>query len=205
MSVLGAIEQAVLLALVVSKVIEYLVTPLYDHYWPEGKWTLLYFYPADFTHDPYSGQRVTQFAPDPTAHYLHGTGYKRSGFRHSNSTLRIGNSTDRYTTVETWGNGAFALGSTLLFQPYDDFGVDTVGPADARRHIRRLHRDEHLTHRRLRDHRHARDEDDQDDDGDTDDDSNPSPSSLWPQSRAWPQCTVPLVATDKSHNTTSLL
>lgn len=109
----------------------------------EGDWV---FAPGDYTHDPYTGQRVTQFAPDAVAVYPFGRNYQRSGYRYSNSTLRIGNSVDRYSTVETWGNGAVALGSTLMFQPYDDRGDDTVGPENFRRHRKRLHRDYHDIH-----------------------------------------------------------
>ncbi len=131
----------------------------------EGDWI---FYPGDYTHEPYTGKRVTQFAPDPVAYYAHGRNYQKSGYRYNNSTLRIGNSVDRYSTVETWGNGAVALGSTLLFQPYDNRWDDTVGPADFRRHARRVHRDYHDVHRGRGYHRHARDIDDTDDDGDSD-------------------------------------
>jgi len=129
----------------------------------EGNWL---FMPGDYTHDPYTGKRVTQFAPDPTAYYAFGRNYQKSGYRYNNSTLRIGNSADRYSTVETWGNGAVALGSTLLFQPYDERGDDTLGFDHYRRYRRRLHEDYHGVHRRGH-HRHARDIDDQDDDGDS--------------------------------------
>ena len=113
----------------------------------EGDWV---FAPGDYTHDPDTGQRVTQFAPDAVAYYPFGRNYQRSGFRYNNSTLRIGNAVNRYTTVETWGNGAVALGATLLFQPYDDRGDDTYGPADYRRNRKRLHRDYHDVHRDVR-------------------------------------------------------
>ena len=82
----------------------------------EGDWM---FFRGDFTHDPASGRRVAQFAPIPPVYYPYAGDYTRSGYRYTNSSLRVGESVDRYTRVETWGNGALALGSALLWDPVD--------------------------------------------------------------------------------------
>lgn len=66
-------------------------------------WT---FAPSYYSHDPATGERVAQFAPEDPAYAPVDPTYMRSGYRHNRTTLRgLGGSVDRLHTVETWGEG----------------------------------------------------------------------------------------------------
>jgi hypothetical protein len=59
-----------------------------------------------YTHDLATGQRVAQFAPAVTPCVAIDPTYQRSGYVHSESTLRVGDSAEHTNIVETWGQGA---------------------------------------------------------------------------------------------------
>ena len=64
------------------------------------------FRPSRYTHDPETGERVSQYTRRQPAYVRTDPTYMQSGYRHSRSTLRgIGGSIDRRHTVETWGAG----------------------------------------------------------------------------------------------------
>jgi hypothetical protein len=58
-----------------------------------------------FTHDPATGHRVNQFAPEKPAYVRTDPTYQESVYRHSRSGFRVGDSFDFLHTVETWGQG----------------------------------------------------------------------------------------------------
>ena len=81
-----------------------------------------------YTHDPESGQRVSQYARKQPAYVRDDPTYVQSGYRHNRSTLRgIGGSVDRRHTVETWGEGE-------MIRPYGEWqrpfraGATPYGP-----------------------------------------------------------------------------
>lgn len=82
----------------------------------EGDWI---FKRGRFSHNPVTGVRVSQFAPLPPVPASYSGNYQQSGYRHTNSTLRLGGSVDRTHVVETWGNGGQAFASAWLWHPYD--------------------------------------------------------------------------------------
>lgn len=90
-----------------------------------GDWI---FRPSTFSHDPATGERVTQFAPiepvlvPPRADYL------RSGRRQLRSTIRAGNSLDVYNVVDQYGDDIRPYGEWLY--PYRPYAVpyDGWGP-----------------------------------------------------------------------------
>lgn len=58
---------------------------------------------STYTHEPFTGQRVDQYAMPvaPVAQYRED--FQRSGFRHTRSTLQAGLSADNMHIVEQWG------------------------------------------------------------------------------------------------------
>ncbi len=80
------------------------LSPLLDGFVPQPlfaddwmTWT------STYTHEPFTGQRVDQYAMpvDPVAPYRED--FQRSGFRHTRSTLQAGLSADNLHIVEQWG------------------------------------------------------------------------------------------------------
>jgi len=63
------------------------------------------FRPSYYTHDPKTGDRVTQFAQPAPAYVREDPTYQQSGFRYSRSAVRVGDSYDYLHMVETWGQG----------------------------------------------------------------------------------------------------
>lgn len=63
------------------------------------------FRPSYYSHDPATGERVTQFAPDPTPEVKIDPTYQQSAYRHWRGALQVGDSFDYLHVVETWGNG----------------------------------------------------------------------------------------------------
>ncbi len=59
--------------------------------------------PSYYTHDPMSGERVTQYAEIGPYYYYHRPDYQRSGYRHYRSTIQTGNSADNMHIVEEFG------------------------------------------------------------------------------------------------------
>jgi hypothetical protein len=58
-----------------------------------------------YTHDPATGNRVNQFAPEKTAYVRTDPTYQESVYRHSRSGFEVGGTYDYMHTVETWGQG----------------------------------------------------------------------------------------------------
>jgi hypothetical protein len=58
-----------------------------------------------YSHDPATGKRVNQFAPEKTAYVRTDPTYQESVYRHSRSGFEVGGSFDYMHTVETWGQG----------------------------------------------------------------------------------------------------
>jgi len=60
--------------------------------------------PSYYTHDWTSGQRVNQYSPIGPFYYYARPDYMKSGYRHTRSSLDLGNSSDNMHIVEEWGN-----------------------------------------------------------------------------------------------------
>jgi hypothetical protein len=58
-----------------------------------------------YSHDPATGNRVNQFAPEKPAYVRVDPTYQESVYRHSRSGFEVGGSFDYLHTVETWGQG----------------------------------------------------------------------------------------------------
>jgi hypothetical protein len=64
------------------------------------------FQPSYFSHEPASGERVAQYAPEPTSYLRDDPTYLQSGYRHNQTFIRgADGSADRMHIVETWGKG----------------------------------------------------------------------------------------------------
>lgn len=59
--------------------------------------------PSYYTHEPSTGQRVTQYAQVGPFYYYFRPDYMKSGYRHTRSTIQLGNSADNLHIVEEWG------------------------------------------------------------------------------------------------------
>ena len=86
------------------------------------------FRPSYFSHHPTTGQRVAQYAPEPTSYSREDPTYLESGYRHNQQILRSADgSADRQHIVQTWGKGE-------LIRPYGEWefpyraGATPYGP-----------------------------------------------------------------------------
>ena len=59
--------------------------------------------PSYYTHDPDSGERVTQYSPIGPFYTYPQKSFTRSGYRNTRSSLQVGTSADHYHTTEQWG------------------------------------------------------------------------------------------------------
>jgi len=91
----------------------------------EADW---FFQPGRFSHDPYSGERLSQFAMKPPVYAREVPNYTESGYRHIQSKVRgADGSADRTHIVQTWGEGE-------LIRPYGEWlrpfraGATPYGP-----------------------------------------------------------------------------
>ena len=88
--------------------------------------------PGPYSHDPVSGQRVSQYAQveapkvpvDPT--------FRSSGYTHLRSTLAYGQSADNYHRVESWGDpvrpyGEWRFPYRPFSTPYPNWGPPFAG------------------------------------------------------------------------------
>jgi hypothetical protein len=67
-----------------------------------GSWI---FQPSYYSHSPETGERVAQYRlEDPAIARVDPT-YQESGYRHVETSLRVGNSADHSHIVQTWGQG----------------------------------------------------------------------------------------------------
>jgi hypothetical protein len=85
-------------------------------------------WPSTYTHHPYSGQRVDQFALSEQPLSQQRSDFTRSGFRHFRSTLQAGQSADNMHIVEQWGRPVVPYEQWRF--PFRPFGVpyDAWGP-----------------------------------------------------------------------------
>jgi len=74
-----------------------------------------------FSHNPATGERVTQYAPTPPVYGPQRADYARSGYRQTRSTLRGRTGTDNYHIVEEWGRPVRPYGEWL--RPYRPYSV----------------------------------------------------------------------------------
>jgi len=75
--------------------------------------------PSYFTHDPESGQRVTQYTPIGPVYAAYDPTYVKSGFRHSRSSLKVGNFSDHMFVVEEYGRPVRPFGEWQFpYRPY---------------------------------------------------------------------------------------
>ncbi len=72
-----------------------------------------------YTHDPQSGQRVTQYTPIGPFYSYTRTDYLRSGYRHTRSSIQAGGSADHMHIVEEYGAAVRPYGEWRFpYRPY---------------------------------------------------------------------------------------
>lgn len=59
--------------------------------------------PSYYTHDPMSGERVTQYTPIGPFYSHEQPSYTSSGYRNTRSSIQVGTSADHYHTTQQWG------------------------------------------------------------------------------------------------------
>ncbi|MEM9643691.1 MAG: hypothetical protein AAF989_01760, partial [Planctomycetota bacterium] len=75
--------------------------------------------PSTYSHDPISGQRVSQYAPAAQPAAPVEASFRSSGYRQHRSTLSYGRSADNYHRVETWGDPVRPYGEWRFpYRPY---------------------------------------------------------------------------------------
>ncbi len=77
--------------------------------------------PSYYTHDPQTGERISQFAPNPPVYLRPGRpDYVESGFRHRQSVIRDPRgSADRLHITEQWGRPVRPYGEWRFpYRPY---------------------------------------------------------------------------------------
>lgn len=83
---------------------------------PASDWML---YPSYYTHDPATGQRVAQYAAKTPAMVRSYPGAMQSGYRHTQSTLRVGPQADYLHVVQEWGRPVRPYGEWQFpYRPY---------------------------------------------------------------------------------------
>ncbi len=88
--------------------------------------------PSHYTHDPISGQRVSQYAPPPSPTAPLAADYRTSGFSHTRSSLNYGQSADNYYRVNSWGApvqpyGEWRFPNRPYSAPYSQWGAPYAG------------------------------------------------------------------------------
>lgn len=88
--------------------------------------------PSRYSHDPTSGARVTQYAPDAAPATQLSTPIRSSGYTHFRSSLAYGQSADNYHRVETWGDpirpyGEWRFPYRPFSTPYPNWGAPFAG------------------------------------------------------------------------------
>ncbi len=83
---------------------------------PAADWIVA---PSYYTHDPTTGQRVTQYAPIPPVYTYSRVDYLRSGYRNTRSSIQAGGSADHMHIIEEWGRPIRPYGEWRFpFRPY---------------------------------------------------------------------------------------
>jgi hypothetical protein len=86
------------------------------------------FMPSKYSHDPQTGQRVTQYAPVEPVLVAVRPDYATSGYRHTQSRIRVGGSSDDLHITEEWGRPVRPYGEWQHpFRPYS-VPYDLWGP-----------------------------------------------------------------------------
>jgi len=84
--------------------------------------------PSYYTHDPISGERVTQYSPIGPFYTYPQASFTRGGYRNTRSSLQVGTSADHYHTTEQWGAPVQPYGEWRFpFRPYS-VPYDAWGP-----------------------------------------------------------------------------
>ena len=89
--------------------------------------------PSYYTHDPQTGDRVQQYTPIGPFYTYSSGDYRRSGFRHTRSTIQAGTSADNLHIVDQWGPpvqpyGEWRFPYRPYSVPYPLWGPPYVGP-----------------------------------------------------------------------------
>jgi hypothetical protein len=75
--------------------------------------------PSYYSHDPQTGQRVTQYTPIGPVYTWARPDFLRSGYRHTRSTIQAGHSADHMHIVEEWGRAIRPYGEWRFpYRPY---------------------------------------------------------------------------------------
>lgn len=84
--------------------------------------------PSYFSHNPETGERVTQYAPDERVFVEVRPDYVRSGYRHTHSRIQVAGSADNLHITEEWGRPVRPYGEWQ--RPFRPFSVpyDLWGP-----------------------------------------------------------------------------
>ena len=85
------------------------------------------FQPSSFTHNPATGKRVAQFAPNKVPYVRSDPSFRQSAYRNHRSTINVGGSADRLHIVETWGEGEAIRPYGEWQRPYRE-GATPYGP-----------------------------------------------------------------------------
>ncbi len=81
--------------------------------------------PSYYSHDPTTGERVTQYSPIGPFYTYARPDYRRSGYRNTRSSIQAGNSTDNMHIVEEWGRPIRPYGEWRF--PYRPYSVPYSG------------------------------------------------------------------------------
>lgn len=74
---------------------------------------------ARYTHDPNTNERVTQYSPIGPFYANDLPDYRKSGYRHSRSSIQVGPSADHLHVVEEWGRPIVPYGEWRYpYRPY---------------------------------------------------------------------------------------
>lgn len=75
--------------------------------------------PSYYTHDPQTGERVSQYSPIGPFYTYPRPDYVQSGYRHMRSSIQVGRSADHMHIVEEWGRPVRPYGEWRFpFRPY---------------------------------------------------------------------------------------
>jgi hypothetical protein len=75
--------------------------------------------PSTYTHDPQTGERVSQYAPVAPVFVQTRPDYLKSGYRHNRSSIYSGDGADNQHIVEQWGRPVRPYGEWLYpYRPY---------------------------------------------------------------------------------------
>jgi hypothetical protein len=112
-------------SLLISLVLSMIHGPLVADFTAAADWITD---PSYYSHDPQTGERVTQYTPIGPFYTFARTDYLRSGYRHTRSSIQAGHSADHMHVVEEWGRAVRPYGEWRFpFRPYS-VPYDLWGP-----------------------------------------------------------------------------